>query len=368
MSIVAAIVALCVVIILHEMGHYLAAVWTGMKVDRFSVFGIGPAIVNLGTWRGTEFVISAIPFGAYVLIRGMEPDPSEDDGPAVDADEIDDDAWAKARAANRAEAASHNFRDKPLWARALVLAGGPVANYLTAMVLFFAVYMMAGVPGPADRVEITQVNDNQPAAAAGLEVGDRLVTVGDLSVDPSQSTQVVIDVIKAHPAMPLEVTLIRDGQTLVKTLEPSDEGKIGAGLAPKSDPQPVGAATAAGLAIERPIVITRLQLVGLYKWATRQIDAEMQGPARIVKHIATSIESGLVSFLKMAALISTLLGMFNLLPLPALDGGRLTVLGYEALSRKRASARIEEMVHGYGMLALLVLIALVTVGDIRSFF
>lgn len=367
-AILGAIVALCVVIILHELGHYLTAVWTGMKVDRFSVFGIGPAIVNLGTWRGTEFVISAIPFGAYVLIRGMEPDPDADDTPVVDADAIDDDAWAKARAANRAEAASVNFRDKPLWARALVLAGGPVANYLTAMVLFFAVYVMAGVPGPADRIEVTMIEEDMPAAMAGLEVGDRLVTVGALTVDPSAGSQPVIDKVKAHPGEPLEITLIRDGQTLVKTIEPNEDGKIGAGLTPKSELQAVGAGEAAGLAVERPIVITRVQLVGLYKWATRQIDAEMQGPARIVKHIATSIESGLISFLKMAALISTLLGMFNLLPLPALDGGRLAFLGYEALARRRTSARIEEMVHGYGMLALLVLIAVVVVNDIRSFF
>ncbi|MCA9707707.1 MAG: site-2 protease family protein [Myxococcales bacterium] len=369
MSIVAAIVALCVVIILHELGHYLAAVWTGMKVDRFSVFGIGRPIVQLGTWRGTEFVISAIPFGAYVLIRGMEPDPDQDDArSSVGGDEIDDDAWAKARAAHRAAEASVNFRDKPLWARALVRAGGPVANYLTAMVLFFAVYMMAGVPGPATRIEITQVAEDMPAAAAGLEVGDRLVALGGAKVDPAADTEAVVEVIKAHKSEPLEVTLERDGQTLVKTVTPSDEGKIGAGLAAGSDPQPVGVGTAAGLAVERPWIITRVQLVGLYKWITRQIDAEMQGPARIVKHIATSIESGLVSFLKMAALISTLLGMFNLLPLPALDGGRLAFLGYEALSRRRASARVEELVHGYGMLALLVLIALVTVGDIRSFF
>ncbi|MCH9685232.1 MAG: site-2 protease family protein [Deltaproteobacteria bacterium] len=173
MSIVVAIVALCVVIILHEAGHYFAAIWTGMKVDRFSVFGIGPAIVKLGTWRGTEFVIGAIPFGAYVLIRGMEPEP-EDDTPVVDADDLDDDAWAKARAASRAEAASVNFRDKPLWARAAVLAGGPLANYLVAMILFLAVYMLSGVRGTVDRIEITQVNEGKPAATAGLEVGDRL--------------------------------------------------------------------------------------------------------------------------------------------------------------------------------------------------
>ena len=365
MSIVAAIVALCVVIILHELGHYLAAVWTGMKVDRFSVFGIGPTILKLGTWRGTEFVISAIPFGAFVLIRGME---ISDEERAFAGDPLEQDAWDKARAAQQAQAPSPNFRDKPLWARALVLAGGPIANYLTAMVLFFGVFLASGVPGPINRIEVTQLADDKPAATAGLEVGDRIVAIGDTPVDPAAGNQAVIDVLVAHPSEPLAVTVVRDGQTLVKTVTPSEEGKIGAGLTAASDPVPVAAGEAAVLAIERPLEITRIQLTRLYKWITGQLDAEMQGPARIVKHIATSIESGMISFLKTAALISTLLGMFNLLPLPALDGGRLAFLGYEAIARRRPSARIEELVHGYGMLALLVLIALVTVGDIRSFF
>lgn len=370
MSVLAAIVALCVVIIIHELGHYLAAVWTGMKVDRFSVFGIGPTILKLGTWRGTEFVISAIPFGAFVLIRGMEP---SDEGTTSDA--IDDDAWAKALAAAKggaqAKAASPNFRDKPLWARAAVLAGGPVANYVTAMVVFFAVFLAAGVPGPADRIEVTQLTEGQPAALAGLREGDRIVAVGDTVIDPALGTQAVVDATSPHRGQTVDVTVLRDGQTLVLPVSPNasaDEPALGAMLAQGAERRVVGVGEAAALAVQEPLRITRVQLGGLYMWITGQLQAEMQGPARIVKHIATSIESGLLSFLKTAALISTLLGMFNLLPLPALDGGRLTFLGYEALSRRRASARVEELVHGYGMLALLVLIALVTVGDIRSFF
>lgn len=381
MSILAAIVALCVVIIIHEGGHYLAAVWTGMKVDRFSVFGIGPTILKLGTWRGTEFVISAIPFGAFVLIRGMEPsDEGEPTGPhgASHGDAIDDDAWAKAMASAKGEpaskaarAASPNFRDKPLWARATVLAGGPLANYVTAMLIFFAVFLAAGVPGKADRIEVTKLTEGQPAAVAGIHEGDRIVKVGDVAIDPALGTQAVVDATTPHRGQTVEITVLRGGQELVLPVQPNgdeSEPALGAMLAQGADVRPVGVGEAAVLAVNEPIRITRDQLGGLYRWATGQLKAEMQGPARIVKHIATSIESGLLSFLKTVALISTLLGMFNLLPLPALDGGRLTFLGYEALSRRRASARVEELVHGYGMLALLVLIALVTVGDIRSFF
>ncbi len=375
MSILAAIVALCVVIIIHEAGHYLAAVWTGMKVDRFSVFGIGPTVLKLGTWRGTEFVISAIPFGAFVLIRGMEPNDEGEIPGGPEGDAIDDDAWAKAMAGSRsdeaikaARAASPNFRDKPLWARASGLAGGPLANYLTAMLLFFGLFAVAGVAGPPTHIEITQVNQDEPAAAAGLLPGDHITAIGDVAVVPTNGSQGVIDVLKASPGKSLPVTVIRDGQTVVTTVTPSEKGTVGMGLDPRGPRVSVSTGTAAAMAIERPIEITKAQLVGLYKLATFQLDGKVEGPVGIVKQIKASVERGLIAFVGMSALISTLLGMFNLLPLPALDGGRLSFLLYEAIARRRARPHVEEMVHGYGMLALLVLIAVVTLGDIRSFF
>lgn len=371
MSIFAAIVALCVVIIIHEAGHYLAAVWTGMKVDRFSVFGIGPTILKLGTWRGTEFVISAIPFGAFVLIRGMEISDQEQ---ALAGDAIDDDAWNKAiraaqgpgsaRARKAAAVASPNFRDKPLWARAAVLAGGPVANYLAAMLLLFGLFTVAGERGPVTRIEISEVVAGKPAAAAGLQVGDRIVELDGVAIDPAAGSKPLIDVIKAHPGEPLAVTVERGGQTVAAIVEPTAEGKIGAGLDPTGDRIEMGVGEAAVLAVQGPLDLSKRQLVGLYLLVTGQLDAEVQGPVGIVKGIATSIERGFIPFVTMAAMISTLLGLFNLLPLPALDGGRLTFLGYEALARRRARPGVEEMVHGYGMLALLLLIAVVTVRDL----
>ncbi len=370
---VVAIVALGLVIILHELGHYLVAVWTGMKVDRFSVFGIGPVVAKLGTWRGTEFVISAIPFGAYVLIRGMEPEPDpEQEAGVVDGDAIDEDAWAKARASGQAEAAredSENFRDKPAWARAAVLAGGPVANYLTAMVLFFVVYAVAGIPGKATSIEVTKLAEGKPAEAAGMMVGDELVKIGEAEIDPSQGTQGVVDATEPYMGGSVEVTVLREGEPVVLSVEPAaTKPALGAELRANAENISVSTGQAASMAVEQPFAYTRMQLVGLYQLIAGKAEAEMQGPVRIVKHIATSVQNGFIPFLKMAAIISTLLGLFNLLPLPALDGGRLSFVIYEALARRRASARIEEMVHGYGMLVLLVLLLLVTVGDIRSLF
>jgi regulator of sigma E protease len=353
MTALVAIVALCIVIILHEGGHYVAAVATGMKVDRFSVFGIGPPVVKLGRWRGTEFVISAIPFGAYVQIRGMEAEAPEDADKPEDAAE-----------------ASVAFRDKPLWSRIVVIAGGPIANYLTAMAMLLFVYVSAGMPGPAVAIEITGVRADSAAAVAGVQPGDRLIAVGDTPIDPAQRGRDISGITKRHLGSDVELVVQRGEalEHLTATLPKDTAAPLGVDLQVVAPRAPVSFGVAASHAVGDPLRDTATQLEGLYMLVTGQLEASVQGPVGMVQTIAKAADAGIVPFLVMAAFISTLLGMFNLLPLPALDGGRLMFLFYEGIRRRRASPRVEEMVHGYGMLVLLGLIALVTIGDVRAIF
>jgi regulator of sigma E protease len=348
-----AIVALCVVIIVHELGHYLAAVWTGMKVDRFSVFGIGPAIVKLGTWRGTEFVIGAIPFGAYVLIRGMEPeDPQAPTDPAT-------------------RRASENFRDKPLLSRLFVIAGGPLANYVAAMLLYFGVFAGPGMPGPLAAIEVAGVHDGSIAAQVGLQEGDELVSIAGTEIDPARKGADVVEATRSGRGYVIPIVVRRDGELVQEFVGlPDEEGAmLGIDMRGRIGPrEQVGLGTAASEAVRTPLRESGRQLEGLYLLVTGQLEASMQGPVGIVKEIARSADAGLISLITTAAFISTLLGLFNLLPLPALDGGRLCFLVYEGLARRRANPRVEELVHGYGMMALLALILLVTVGDVRRLF
>lgn len=347
LEILTAIVALCVVIILHEFGHYIAAVTNGMKVDRFSVFGIGPAIVRLGYWRGTEFVIGAIPFGAYVQIRGMEAD----DDPASETD-----------------AASVNFRSKPVYQRAAVLAGGPIANYLTAIVIFFVVFAAFGPKHP-QAIQIEDFKENSAALAAGLERGDALVRVGGTTIDPTRGGRDLVESAEAFRGQTMPVTVRRHGETIDAQIDVPEKGLalgvVTTVLAPR---ERIGIVAAAREAIVTPFATTAAQLKGLWKLVTRQLDGRISGPVEIVNQIAKSAHRGIADLLEMTAVISTLLGMFNLLPLPALDGGRLCFLGYEAVMRRRVSPRIEEMVHGYGMLVLVALMLIVTIDDVRSLF
>ncbi|MFO0631547.1 MAG: site-2 protease family protein [Nannocystaceae bacterium] len=348
MSALAAIAALCVVIIVHELGHYLAAIATGMHVDRFSVFGIGPPILRLGRWRGTEFVLSAIPFGAYVQIRGMEADDGSGESTPPPSGKV-------------------NFRDARVGARAIVIAGGPIANYLGAMAVLFFVYLGAGVAGPAVAIEVRGVHPGSAAEAAGVQVGDRVVAVAGTRIDPQQSGRDIGTTTRSHLGESIALELQRGDQTVVvrATLPPEAEAPLGIDLLEVAPREPVGVGTALARAVSDPLRDTANQLEGLYLLATGQIKANMTGPVGIVQSIARQADVGLVPFVLMVAFISTLLGMFNLLPLPALDGGRLVFLGYEAVARRRANPRVEELVHGYGMVVLLALILLVTVGDVR---
>lgn len=370
MSVLAAIVALCVVIIIHEFGHYFVAVSSGMKVDRFSVFGIGPAILKLGTWRGTEFVIGAIPFGAYVMIRGMEP---EDPAGITPVNPANADSAARAPDEMDAEArrASPNFRDKPLLSRIAVLAGGPGANYVAAIVLYLGVFALAGLPGQIEAITIGAVTESSPAAAAGVEPGDELLRIGETPIDPNARGSDVKAALDENRGKDFAIVVARDGQPveLIANLPADPDAPLGIAYGGRAGPResvPLGTAVAAGF--REPFHQTAVQLEGLWMLATGRLDAEPQGPVGIVTHIARSADAGIIPFVLTTAFISTLLGMFNLLPLPALDGGRLVFLGYEAVARRKASPLVEERVHGYGMLALLLLIAFITVGDIRRLF
>lgn len=340
-EILTAIITISVLIIIHEFGHYFCAVSTGMKVDRFSVLGIGPVVARLFTYKGTEFVISAIPFGAYVHIVGMEPEDEPEDGQPPDSDPT-------------------LFRNRPLWARMLTIVGGPLANYLTASLLIFSVLSIAGNRDVVT-MEVSAVQA-ETAKTAGFNVGDELVKIADLPVTGDEPFDKISSATGSHKGETVAVVVRRDKAEVELSVPISDVGLIGVGLVEgEVILSPASLTHSLSMAVKHPINITKKQLKGLYLLVTGQIDAKVSGPVGIVKEIAKSAEKGWTDLLFFAAAISTLLGLFNLLPLPALDGGRLVFLFYELIARRPANRKVEEMIHGIGMLALLALILYVTI-------
>lgn len=351
MALLIAIVALSLLIIVHEFGHYICAVATGMKVDRFSVFGIGPVILRLGTWRGTEFVVSAIPFGAYVHIVGME---------------AEDVAVSAAEGGTPGEAPPVDpkdpslYRNRPVWARMLAILGGPAANYLAAMAIAFVSYTAIGTEIPLSmRVEAVKA---ETAQNAGLQSGDELRAIAGVDVTGREAQKRITETTAAHKGETVEIVVRRDGQDVSLAVPVSDKGLIGIEMAPAEvvkETHPIG--LAAKTAVVAPFKFSAYQLEAMGKWITGKVEGKMSGPVGIVKAIAKSAERGLQAFVNTAFQLSTLLGLFNILPLPALDGGRFVFLLSEAVTRRKVTPRIEETIHGIGMLLLLGLILYVTI-------
>ena len=263
----------------------------------------------------------------------------------------------------------HERGDEPHRARALTIAAGPAANYLVAMLLFLVVGLARGVAGPPNRIEVTDVVEGMPADVAGLRIGDHLVAVGGLVVDPSRGTAPTIEVLREHAGEPIEVVVSRDRETHALMIEPTAEGKVGVGLAPLGDRVSLTVGEAASRAVETPLRITRSQLVGLYQLVTGQLTAEVQGPVRLSKTMEASSrdESAWIKVLQVVAFTSTMFGTLMLLPLPGCAGGRMILLLYEAARRRRLGPQREAKIHRFGVVALLVIIAIVTLVDVCSF-
>lgn len=348
------ILGVSLLIVIHEFGHYLCARMTGMRVDRFSVIGIGPVIWRIGTWQGTEFVVSAIPFGAYVHIVGMEagddpaqtlPPLKEGDPPPIVYDPKD----------------PYLYRNRPVWARMLAILGGPMANYAAATLLFFGLFAAIG------HRELVSMKVDAPvgetAAAAGLLPGDELLRIADEEVKGKDPFAKISATTRKHKGETVAMVVQRDGQEVTLQVPLNEDGRMGIGLERgqvKSTPSTWGEAAVFG--VTEPWIKSRqnLQAMGSLFTGETKMD-QMSGPIGIVKSVARAAEKGVGEYVMLMAIISSLLGLFNLLPLPALDGGRMLFMLWEAVTRRPISKSVEEMIHGYGMLALLGLILYITV-------
>ncbi|MBL9101740.1 MAG: RIP metalloprotease [Myxococcales bacterium] len=351
-SILLGILGLSVMIIIHEFGHFVCARATGMRVDRFSVFGIGPVALRLGRWKDTEFVISWIPFGAYVHIIGMEAgeEPSQALPPADGSQPVTYDPNDP-----------YLYRNRPVWARGLAILGGPLANYVAAMLMFFGLSAVYGL-GTVVSVRTTdRLGDS--AVAAGMQPGDEFLKIGGVDVTGRDPDLKVMQEAGAHKGEVVPVQVRRGEQELTLQVPVDEAGKFGVGLTEgRKAKTEVSLGEAAAYGVQKPWIESKKALASLGKLFTGEAKMDqMSGPIGIVKAITVAAERGVEQYLVMVAVIGTLLGMFNLLPLPALDGGRMVFMLIEAVARRPFNKQIEEQIHGYGMLALLALILWITV-------
>ncbi len=357
-----AILSLGFLIIVHEGGHFFVARWCRMRVDRFSI-GFGPGILKKKAKSGTIFQLAPIPFGGFVEIRGMNI-----------AEEVDpDDALA--------------YPNRPAWQRFLTIFAGPATNYVSAILLALLLYNCHGEKSAWRWFNIARVNEGFDAHGK-LAVGDRILAVDDqpilargewMSPEGVHYKQGVLrERVAAKQGAPVKITVLRDGKKQDVEITPKrafvglpykPEPVLLMGIVPTEqwDVVDVGFFRALGDSLEYPIAQTQLIAGGLYDIITGKEEADPGGPKRIYDEFAKAWKVSFVTGIELLMLLSVYLGLFNLFPLPALDGGRLVFLTYELVTRRRANPKIEAMVHMGGIMVLGVVMILVTLNDFHVF-
>lgn len=347
---------LSVLVFVHELGHFLVARKMGMKVDEFG-FGFPPRAFGIKR-GGTLYSINWIPMGGFVKIKGE----SGEDRHAPDS-----------------------FASKSKLARFAVLFAGVFMNFLTACVLL-SVGFMVGMPTVVDgplppgatvrnqEVRVMSVYPGSPALRAGINPGDTLVSLNGQTFTESQAAR---DFIGTNGSAGVEV-VIRPAEGEEKSVrlvaEPlGDTGRTGFGVGlvdTGTVSLPVHRAvlhgTLAAAALTRDVVTAFADLF-LALFTSKKVDANLAGPVGIAVMTGDAAALGLGSVLQFMAVLSANLAVVNLLPFPALDGGRILFLIIEAIRRKPADEKVEAMVHNTGFLVLLLLILLVTLKDFMQF-
>jgi regulator of sigma E protease len=343
LKIILALLIFSLIIVIHELGHFLLAKKNGICVTEFSV-GMGPRLVSFV--RGeTRYSLKLLPFGGSCMMLGE--DGTSDDERA--------------------------FGKKSVWARISVVVAGAIFNFILAFLLSLFIVGSIGY----DKPTIYQVMDGYPAQAAGLQAGDTIIKINNEKINVYREIMVFV---QFHQGEKAEIIYERDGKQYNATLEPklNEEtgtylyGLAGGGTRIKGDA--ITTIKYSAYEVKYWVVTTIKSLGMIFKGKVTADD--VQGPVGIVNQIGQTYEesktdgafSVWLNMLNISILLSANLGVMNLLPLPALDGGRLVFLLIEAIRGKPINQEKEGMVHFVGLMLLMALMVFVMFNDIRRLF
>ena len=331
LSVLLTVVGLGLLIAAHEAGHLVLARLMGMRVETYSL-GFGPRIWGF-TRGGTDYRLSALPLGGYCKIAGFTPDE-----PAAQ-DPNDNGA----------------YMNKPVWRRALVIFAGPGVNYLSAFLIIFVLYVTHGFPNLAtDRIEVVP---GGPAAAAGLATGDQVTAVDGTPISGFEGLRHELQ--KGGAPAERRIDVVRSGEKRTFVVHPASNNTISVGA--ERVLLRLGPGEALSRAAQDVWTLNAGTLGALWDVVRFKGGANIGGPIAIVQQASQEVKRGLADFASILANISVGLAVFNLLPVPALDGGRLVFLAGELVTRRKANPRFEQVVNVAGMLFLLALLLSVVV-------
>lgn len=334
-TILAFVFVLGLLVMAHEIGHFVTARLVGMRVREFGI-GFGPALAS--TKRGeTTYSLNLVPLGGYVKIAGMDPDEEQDE---------------------------RSYSAKPIWARMLVIAAGSLMNFLLPILLFLVVLLGAGIDQASDKPIIGKVLADKPAVQAGLLAGDRVTAVDGQRIDTW--TQFV-NVIRVSADKQLTIAFERGGVPRTVTIRPEHDAKTNRGVIgvmPEIINHKPGPGEALGMALKQTWLATVTIFGGLVQMITGQAPADVAGPIGVAQMTGQVAQLGFLPLLQFAAFLSINLGLINLLPVPVLDGGHLVTLAVEAVRGKPLSRSSLQFIQAIGFTLLMLLLLFATFKDI----
>lgn len=353
MDLIIFIVALSILVLVHEFGHYFAAKITGVKVEEFGL-GLPPRIVGGKKW-GTVWSLNWLPIGGFCKLYGEDPSTSS----------------------GRVAVDKSSFQSKSPAQKGLIVLGGVFMNLLMAVLIFSTVYTIMGIPRETDQVKIIGVSKNSPAEKAGLKENDIVTKIN--GKDVKKSAELTEEIGKFKGKM-VDLFILREGQTnslsvLVRENPPQGEGSMGIAIS-NTEMEKIKwyeFYKGIGAGFKEAVYWGDIIAGGVFKMITGLLTGhppkDVAGPIGMYQ-ATTSIKQnqGMLAVIHFFGIVSVNLGIVNVLPFPALDGGRIVFVLYELLTKKRANEKLEATVNNIGMMILLGLILLITVGDVARIF
>jgi len=342
LSLLIFLLILSFLVIIHEFGHFITAKWFGLEVNEFAI-GFPPRIWSK-QWRGTHYSIGAIPIGGFVSIKG-ESDVSE--------------------------VTPGSFASLNRFKRSVILLAGVVMNFLLAVAIFSVIFAQ-GVEVPTDKVKVSQVAAGSPAQEVGLNSGDIILSAAGRSVNSSSDLKIAV---QTSLDQPVELKFERSGETHTVVITPrshppAGQGAMGVTLdqATETRSYPWYEAPVKGVEFTLKFISLNLQLLGtavanIFVGQT-QLAEQVSGPVGIAYLTYQQVKTDPTTLLQLTAIISLSLAMMNVLPIPALDGGRLLFVLISALFRRNFYPKLERYIHTAGFVILMALIVVITYNDL----
>jgi regulator of sigma E protease len=358
LTIIVFLAILSVLVLVHEAGHFFVAKKLGIKVEEFG-FGFPPRAFAFKKGE-TVYSFNWLPIGGFVKLYGED----EAGGGRLEIKDI------KIKDKSRA------FFARPVWQKALVVVAGVFMNFVLAVLILSFLFSAVGVAVQSNKVIVANVSKDSPAQIAGLKPGDLIESLGGVAIT---STQALIDITKKHlgEQISLKVKTAKGQEELISLTPrknyPQGEGPIGVLISQNFEIKKYPWYQAPFVGLQESGRQSYLIVLGLWTvlyslFAQGQVPQGVAGPVGIAQLTGQVVQFGLPAVLSFVSLLSLNLAILNILPIPALDGGRLLFILIEGVTRKRVNPKFESYTHVVGMAILLSLVALITLHDLIRIF